>query len=286
MNTWAKWIAPCLVVLLGAMIGFELGRRLAEKATTAARSDLLRSEREGLAVRALNRSLKVENAALAGAIGKPDPAVAVVPELAPGIESIGRLKQLQQMNVTVRITAVQRGTIYPGFATLFGLTEAEVARLNDALRQTRSEVKEPTAAGANVSMVNGAVVVNVPASEDGPRQRQKLLDEFAATLGPERFAALSSMAGAESIDREFVAFGGAARQITIVRGGPGQSGPAFRLMDDRVTPTGGSAGYVVMFSNPDQLPEKYRWLGPILPPLTDLQPPTGSIRLTPTVEKK
>ena len=287
MNTWAKWIAPCLIVLPAAMIGFELGRRFAENAATSARSDLLLSEREGIAVRALNRSLKAENASLAEAMGEPDPTVAVVPETGPGLETISRLKQLQQMNVAVHLTAVQRGTIYPGFAKLYGLTDAEVARLNDALQQAHGEVKEPAVTAANVSMVNGAVVVLVPASEDGPRQREKLLDEFAATLGPERFAALTSMSGIESIDREFDAFGGTARQITIMRTGPGQTGaPAFRMIDGRQTSIGGSIGTVVMFSNPDQLPEKYRWLIPVLPSLTDLQPPTGSIRLSPSAEKK
>jgi hypothetical protein len=287
VNTSVKWIAPCLIVLLGAIIGLELGRRLGDHAATLARSDLQLSERDRIAIRALNRSLKADHAALSEAMGEPDPAVAVISEPGPGLETIDRLKQLQQMNVAVRVTAVQRGTIYPGFAALFGLTEAEVARLNDALRQAHAEVNEPTVTAANVSRVKGAVVVQVPASEDGQRQRQKLLDEFAATLGPERFAALTSMAGTESIDREFDAFGGTPRQITIMRTGPEQlDAPAFRMMVGRLTSTGSSISTIYTFSDPGQLPEKYRWLIPILPPLTDLQPPTGSITLTPSVEKK
>lgn len=287
MSVWAKWTAPCLIALLGAMIGFGFGRRLGENAATSARGDLRLSEREEAAARALNRSLKSENASLAGAMAEPDPVVAVVPEPGPGLETIDRLKQLQQMNVAVRVTAVQRGTIYPGFAELFGLTDAEVARLNGAIRQAHAGVRDPTVTAANVSMVNGALVVQVPPSEDGARQRQKLLDEFAATLGPDRFAALTAMAGIESLDREFNAFGGTARQITIMRNGSAQPGaPAFRMMDGRTTSTGGSVGTAVMFSYPSQLPEKYWWLLPILPPLTDLQPPTGTIRLSPSVEKK
>jgi hypothetical protein len=287
MNTSVKWIAPCLIVLLGATIGFEVGRRLGDGAATSARSDLLRSEREKIAVRALNQSLKADHASLAGAMGEPDHAVAVISEPGPGLETIDRLKQLQQLNVAVRITAVQRGTIHPGFAALYGLTQAEVARLNDALRQAHAEVKEPTVTAANVSMVHGAVVVQVPASEDGQRQRQQLLDEFAATLGPERFAALTSMAGTESIDREFDAFGATPRQITIVRNGSGQPNAfAFTMRDARLTSAGWSTGAVFLLSDPSQLPQNYRWLSPILPPLTDLQPPTGSIRLTPSVEKK
>src|SRR4051812_44890837 len=109
MKTWIKWSAPCLIVLLAAMIGFELGQRFAENATTSARNDLLLSERERVAARAANLRLKAENAALAEATAEPEPAVVAVPEPSPGLETVGRLKQLQQMNVTVRITPVQRG---------------------------------------------------------------------------------------------------------------------------------------------------------------------------------
>jgi hypothetical protein len=106
-------------------------------------------------------------------------------------------------------------------------------------------------------------------------------------MGPERFAALISMSGAESIDREFDAFGAVARQITITRIGPGQPGGyGFRLMDGRRTSTGGSLVSMAMISDSSQLPEKYQWLGPILPSLADLKIPTGGLNLTPPMEKK
>lgn len=287
MNTWAKWIFPLMVVLTAALIGFELGRQLAGNAATSARSDLLRSERERIAAGTLNRKLMVDNASLENALAEPEPAVAVVPELGPGLETIGRLKQLQQMKAGVILIAVQRGKIYSGFAQLFGLTDAEVARLNDAIRQAHTEIKEPTVSATNLSILNGALVVQVPPSEDGSRQRQKLLDEFAAAIGPERFAALIAMSGAESIDSEFNAFGAVARQITITRNRPGQfGGPGFTLSDGRRNTTGGSGASIVQFTDPNQLPEKYQWLSPIIPSLADLQPPTGPVRLVPPVEKK
>lgn len=286
MNAWAKWAAPLLIVLLGALVGFELGRRVAVDAAAAAQSDRRRSERERIALEGANRRLLADNSSLERVLAEPEPVAEVVPESGPGLETIGRLKQLQQMKARVTVTAVQGGKLYPGFAQLYGLTDAEVGTLNDAIRQAHAEVKEPVVTAANVSMVNGALQVDVPPSGDGKKLRQKLLDEFAATLGPERFDALTAMSGLESIDRDFDAFGAAARMIAITRipiGQPGGSG--FRISDGRRTGTG-SMTSITQFATPNQLPEKYRWLGPVLPSLADLRPPTGTYRMAPLPEKK
>ena len=276
-----------LIVLLGALVGFELGRRGAVDAATAAQGDLRRSERERIALEGANRRLLADNASLGRVLAEPEPVAEVGPEPGPGLEAIGRLKQLQQMKARVTVTAVQGGKIYPGFAQLYGLTDAEVGTLNDAIRQAHAEVKEPVVTAANVSMVNGAVMVDVPPSEDGKKLRQKLLDEFAATLGPERFDALTAMSGLESIDRDFDAFGAAARLITIARVPLGQrGGSGFRISDGRRNSDGMSMASMIQFATPSQLPEKYRWLSPVLPSLADLQPPTGAIRMAPLPEKK
>lgn len=284
MNASAKWLSPLLIVLLGAMVGFELGRRVSKDAATAVQSDLRRSERERTALEGANRRLLADSASLGRMLAEPESVAEAVPTPGPGLEAIGRLRQLQQMKARVVVTAVQGGKIYPGFAQLYGLTDAEIGALNDAIRQAHAEVKDPVVTAANVSTVNGAFVVTVPASEEGAKLRQKLLDEFAATLGPERFAGLTAT-GLESIDRDFDAFGSAARQITISAMGPLQPGVgSFRMSDTRRTSTGSTMS-VVMVRN-GQLPEKYRWLAPVMPAVADLRPITGPVYFNPPAEKK
>ncbi len=278
-----------LLVVLGALVGFGIGRRAAEGAVTSAKGDLLRSDRERFTAETLHRRLLADNEALERALSEPIAVVETAPEPEPGpvLESIRAIMRLQDAKVTVRVTAVLAGKISAEFAALYGLTDADVARLNDAIRQAHAEFKEPVVTAANVSMVNGAVVVMVPASDDGAKLRQKVLDEFAATLGPERYAALTAMSGLDSIDRDFDAFGSATRQITISAGGPILPGMSrFQLMDTRRTSAGGSIATMVMIPNSSQLPEKYRWLAPVMPALADLRPLTGPVNFTPPVEKK
>ena len=164
-----------LLVVLGALVGFGIGRRAAEGAVTSAKGDLLRSDRERFTAETLHRRLLADNEALERAMSEPIAVVETAPEPEPGpvLESIRAIMRLQDAKVTVRVTAVLAGKISAEFAALYGLTDADVARLNDAIRQAHAEFKEPVVTAANVSMVNGAVVVMVPASDDGAKLRQK-----------------------------------------------------------------------------------------------------------------
>jgi hypothetical protein len=253
---------------------------------SADRAMILKIDRERFAAEALRRRLESQHAEIERTLSESTTSPAADSLLSPGSENIDRLRQLQQMKATVRVGAISGGKIAPAFAALLELTETEVARLNTAMEQTRAGIKAPVFDPAKVSMVNGFVVVTVPPSEEGPKLRQDLLDEFAATLGPLRYAAVTAMSGLDSLDREFDAFGASPRQITFSTNGQGSAlVGGYRLSDGRRM-AGGSEVSITIIRDPKQFPEKYRWLSPIAPYLKNLGPVTGALPLAPRPEKK
>lgn len=108
------------------------------------------------------------------------------------------------------------GELSSGFVELFGLSPVEQAELRRAVNEARNACDALTAANATLTRKeDGSVEVSVaPFPEQGAGLYDQLFRSFEQTLGPERHAALSVLAGSQ-VEEAFELFGAQARSVAV-----------------------------------------------------------------------
>ena len=108
--------------------------------------------------------------------------------------------------------------LQPGFIRAFDLSREEIRQLELALSRASRRHGELTAAAASVKRPSAdQVVITVPPLADGPKVYDRLMEDFAHTLGPERMELLFALKG-DSFDSFSIGqFGAEERVITLTR---------------------------------------------------------------------
>ncbi len=222
----------------------------------------------------LQRRLSPETAVVSSsAVPEPDTNAARL----NGLRFLAQLNEQKLGNFTLAIVKPGEASISDSFVRLFGLTEADAARLNSALQETQGRIAQLVAANANSHVEGNAVVVTIdPFAADGDAIRLGLQQAFEATLGSERFAvmqALRKSMASDPFDQTFGGFGADAHTLTITRMAT-PTGVVFRLVDNRKSAEGKAAASIAQFPDPGNLPSGIRWMAPVASTIQDLLAPS------------
>jgi len=149
---------------------------------------------------------------------------------------LNEIKRGNAASVNIRFFATTNGKLSQQFINFFELTPAETRKLSDLIQATRTEMWKAANAQAQVSQTEtGGVIVRIPPSEAGPDIYDKVMDNFHAALGDERFNDMMLYNGRQ-FENLFNQFGGEQRTITIEPG----NGSRYSIGIIRTEPGGGS----------------------------------------------
>ncbi|HWA09443.1 MAG TPA: sigma-70 family RNA polymerase sigma factor [Opitutaceae bacterium] len=272
-----KTIAIAAAVLAIATTSYEYNQsRHARSAAAAAELELQQWATKADTIKSLqaeNVRLQDRLAALSAANPAQEATAATAPASGDYMDRLQTLADIQAKglaNVGVPVINKGNGKLQARFSELFNLSLAEKSTLNQAVEQARQKTEQLMAANASVSRLpDGSVLIAVPPVDAGNAVRDELMDAFAHTLGPERYAVFLALQGNGSnrLGSALGDFGTQQRTVTLTRGtSPDGNKSAINIQDKQDNPNGGFDSAAFTAPNAESIPSNLHWALNLVPP--------------------
>ncbi len=192
----------------------------------------------------------------------------------PGkLDTLRAFTELKEQNLVVlsgTLLSPRDGKITEAFVKLFGLSSAETATLQEAINAGRRKIEALILANTTAEVKKESVVVSTKPFEGGAEIYDEVLDTFAQTLGPERFAVFLPMTS-NQLGASFGQFGAEQRTVTVTREVlSGDKTPMFIVQDHHKHSGGNSGTNNGRARDVKNLSEMFRILAPYAPQISAL----------------